>query len=136
MKNWLNYIIIVLILIISSNLVKANNNYYSLFSDIMGNSYSAEDFKGKSIFDFDVPTLDDKTISLNTYRGKKAYLIVNVASKWGLTKSNYKELNDLYLLHKDDGLEILGFPSADFGGQEFSENKDIKEFTCSEKVYI
>jgi glutathione peroxidase-family protein len=37
-------------------------------------------------------------------------------------------------LHKDDGLEILGFPSANFGGQEFADNKDIKAFTCSEKV--
>lgn len=47
----------------------------------MGNSISADDFKDKTIFDFDVPTLDDKQISLSTYRGKKAYLIVNVASK-------------------------------------------------------
>ena len=127
--NWL-----ILVLLISSYFVKANN-FYSIFSDIMGNSVSAADFKDKTIFDFDVPTLDDTTVSLSTYRGKKAYLLVNVASKWGLTASNYKELNDLYLLHKNDGLEILGFPSADFGGQEFPENKDIKKFTCSEKVW-
>ena len=101
----------------------------------MGNGVSsADDFKDKTIFDFEVPTLDETTVSLSNYRGKKAYLIVNVASQWGLTKSNYKELNDLYKLHKDDGLEILGFPSANFGGQEFADNKDIKAFTCSEKV--
>ena len=102
----------------------------------MGNSASnTDEFKGKTIFDFDAPTLDEKTVSLSQYKGKKAYLLVNVASHCGLTHGNYKELNDLYKLHKDDGLEILAFPSDNFGGQEFKDNKQIQEFTCSEKVY-
>ena len=102
----------------------------------MGNASSnPDDYKGKTIFDYEAPTLDDKTVSLSEYKGKKAYLVVNVASHCGLTNGNYKELNDLYNLHKDDGLEILAFPSDNFGGQEFQDNNKIKEFTCSAKVY-
>lgn len=37
---------------------------------------------GKSIFDFTVNSImNDKPVSLSTFRGKKAYLVVNVASK-------------------------------------------------------
>ena len=35
----------------------------------------------RTIFDFDVATLTGETISLSKYRGKKAYLVVNVASQ-------------------------------------------------------
>jgi hypothetical protein len=54
---------------------------------IMGNSKSFQkDVLGASgkiatsIFDFMMPTASGETVSLATYRGKKAYLIVNVAS--------------------------------------------------------
>jgi hypothetical protein len=51
----------------------------------------------QSIFDFEVKSLDsDDTIHLSSLRGKKAYLIVNVASECGLTSRNYDELNQLY----------------------------------------
>lgn len=51
-----------------------------------------------SIFDFSVPVNDDgKTlVSLSEYKGKKAYLVVNVACKCGLTDKNYAQLQDLY----------------------------------------
>lgn len=50
-----------------------------------------------SIFDFKVPVGDgDSTVSLAEYKGKKAYLVVNVACKCGLTDKNYAELQDLY----------------------------------------
>jgi hypothetical protein len=35
----------------------------------------------KSIFEFDVETITGETVSMNTYKGKKAYIIVNVASQ-------------------------------------------------------
>lgn len=55
-------------------------------------------------------------------------LIVNVASKCGFTKGNYKELNELYGKYKDQGLAILGFPCNQFGHQEPGCEVDIKEF--------
>jgi hypothetical protein len=50
----------------------------------------------KSIFEFDVEGIDEKDLSLSTFRGKKAYLVVNVASQCGLTNKNYAELQELY----------------------------------------
>jgi hypothetical protein len=50
----------------------------------------------KSIFEFDVEGIDEKALSLSNYKGKKAYLIVNVASQCGLTSKNYAELQELY----------------------------------------
>lgn len=51
----------------------------------------------KSIFDFTVDSIDDgNPVSLANYKGKKAYLVVNVASKCGLTNRNYAELQELY----------------------------------------
>jgi hypothetical protein len=50
-----------------------------------------------SIFDFTVNSIDDGSpTNLAEYKGKKAYLVVNVASKCGLTDRNYAELQDLY----------------------------------------
>jgi glutathione peroxidase len=49
---------------------------------------------------------------------KKAYLFVNVASKWGLTDRDYKQLVQIHKDWKDKGLEILAFPCNQFMGQE------------------
>lgn len=35
----------------------------------------------QSIFEFNVETITGETVSMNNYRGKKAYVIVNVASQ-------------------------------------------------------
>jgi len=81
-----------------------------------------------NIFDFNVIDIDGNEKSLNDYKGK-VMLIVNVASKCGLTKQ-YKGLETLYKNHQESGLEILGFPCNQFLGQEPLEEKGIKEF-CS-----
>lgn len=99
----------------------------------MGNAESNTEYDQKSIFDFTVKTIDGQEVSLSTYKGKKAYLIVNVASQWGLTATNYKELNQLHVLYPDD-LQILAFPTRDFGGQEFKTNEEIKDFVCSASI--
>lgn len=65
---------------------------------------------------------------LSEYQGKKAYLFVNVASNCGFTGPNYKELQELYEQYGDDGLEILGFPCNQFGGQEAACELDISTF--------
>uniref|UniRef100_A0A6N2MM26 Glutathione peroxidase n=1 Tax=Salix viminalis TaxID=40686 RepID=A0A6N2MM26_SALVM len=69
-------------------------------------------------------------MSLSEYSGK-VLLIVNVASKCGLTHSNYKELNVLYEKYKNQGFEILAFPCNQFAGQEPGSNEEIKDTVCT-----
>lgn len=59
--------------------------------------------------------------------GGKVLLVVNVASHCGFTPQ-YEGLEKLYRTYKDRGLVVLGFPSADFGGQEFDEEEKIATF--------
>lgn len=61
-------------------------------------------------------------------------MIVNVASQCGFTKSNYKELNELYAKYSQKGLAILGFPCNQFGHQEPGCSVDIKEFMKKNNV--
>ena len=68
------------------------------------------------------------TATLADYQGKVA-LIVNVASKCGLTPQ-YEALEKLYRLKKAEGLEILGFPANNFLEQEPGTNDEIEQF-CS-----
>lgn len=57
----------------------------------------------------------------------KAYLIVNTASKCGLTPQ-YEGLQALYSKYKDQGLEILGFPANEFLAQEPGSDDEIQSF--------
>src|SRR5882757_3460946 len=66
--------------------------------------------------------------SLADYSGK-VLLIVNVASKCGLTPQ-YTGLEALYQQFKDRGFVVLGFPANDFAGQEPGSNDEIAKF-CS-----
>ena len=87
----------------------------------------------KSIYDIKVKTITDQPVSLSQYKGK-VLLIVNTASKCGYTPQ-YAGLQKIYENYKKDGLEILGFPSNDFGGQEPGANKEIKNF-CELKYKV
>lgn len=82
----------------------------------------------KSLYDFKVKDIDEKEFDMSSLKGKKV-LIVNVASKCGLTPQ-YELLEELYKTHKDQGFIIIGFPSNNFNGQEPGTNEEIKEF-CS-----
>jgi glutathione peroxidase len=82
----------------------------------------------KSVYDFKVKDIDGKDVPLSKFKGK-VLLVVNVASKCGLTPQ-YKGLQALYDEKKKDGLVILGFPANNFGGQEPGAETEIKEF-CS-----
>lgn len=57
----------------------------------------------------------------------KAVLVVNVASKCGFTRQ-YAGLEELYGKYREDGLEILGVPCNQFGGQEPGADEEIAEF--------
>jgi glutathione peroxidase len=82
----------------------------------------------KTIYQFEVETINGEKISLEEYKGK-VVLIVNVASKCGFTPQ-YEGLQALYTKYEDQGFVVLGFPCNQFRNQEPGTNKEIKEF-CS-----
>lgn len=86
-----------------------------------------------SIYDIPVKTIDGEETNLGAYKGK-TLLIVNVASKCGLTPQ-YEGLEKLYEEYRGKGFEVLGFPSNDFKGQEPGTEEEIKEF-CAANYYV
>ena len=79
-----------------------------------------------SIYDLSLARLDGTPQTLGDYAGK-VMLVVNVASKCGLTPQ-YEGLERLYATYRDRGLVVLGFPCNDFAGQEPGSEGDIAEF--------
>ena len=79
----------------------------------------------KTIYDYKIKSLEGGTIDFSQYRGKKI-LIVNTASKCGYTPQ-YAGLEKLYEQYKDK-LVVIGFPSDNFGGQEYQDDKEIASF--------
>lgn len=61
-------------------------------------------------------------------------LLVNVASHCGNTPQ-YAPLQTLYEKYRAQGFYILGFPSPQFGGQEFADEKDVTAF-CTNEYHI
>ena len=85
------------------------------------------------LHDIPLKNIDGEATSLAPYKGK-VMLIVNVASKCGLTPQ-YEALEALHRKHKDAGLVVLGFPCNQFGNQEPGSTAEIKEF-CSLKFNV
>ena len=81
-----------------------------------------------SIYEIPVQTIQGKDASLGEFRGK-VILVVNVASKCGLTPQ-YEGLEKLYEQFRGQGLVIAGFPANDFKSQEPGTNEEIQSF-CS-----
>ena len=79
-----------------------------------------------SVYDFTVNDIHGKPVKLDKYRGK-LLLIVNTASECGFTPQ-YKGLEAMYEKLHDKGLEVLGFPCNQFGGQEPGGEKEIAQF--------
>jgi glutathione peroxidase len=79
-----------------------------------------------STHDFTATAADGGQIPLSDYAGK-VMLIVNVASKCGLTPQ-YEGLEALYRDAKDRGLEVVGFPCNQFREQEPGTDAEIQEF--------
>lgn len=71
-------------------------------------------------------TIDGAPATLGDYAGK-VLLVVNVASKCGLTPQ-YEGLEKLYKEKRAAGLEVLGFPANDFKQQEPGSDAEIKQF--------
>jgi glutathione peroxidase len=82
-----------------------------------------------SIHDIPVRRITGEDTKLGEYRGK-VLLVVNVASKCGLTKQ-YESLEKLYRDYRDRGLVVAGFPANDFREQEPGSNAEIESFCTS-----
>jgi len=81
-----------------------------------------------NIFDAEIATLAGEPSSLQPYEGK-ALLLVNVASKCGLTPQ-YAGLEELQKKYEERGFSVLGFPCNQFLGQEPGSPEEIQTF-CS-----
>jgi glutathione peroxidase len=81
-----------------------------------------------SLKDIPLNTLDGEPTTLGELSGK-AVLIVNVASKCGMTPQ-YTALEQIHERYADQGFSVLGVPCNQFAGQEPGTAEEIKEF-CS-----
>ncbi|HRD27851.1 MAG TPA: glutathione peroxidase, partial [Caulobacter sp.] len=77
-------------------------------------------------YDYDFTAIDGSALPMTTFRDK-VVLVVNVASKCGLTPQ-YDGLEQLYRDHRDQGLVVLGVPCNQFAGQEPGTEGEIAEF--------
>lgn len=82
-----------------------------------------------SIYDYTLNTLDGGELDLESFRGE-AVLVVNVASKCGLTPQ-YEALEALHRKYEGRGLTVLGVPCNQFGGQEPGTPGEIRDFCSS-----
>lgn len=67
-----------------------------------------------------------KPTTLSDY-GDKVIMLVNVASKCGLTPQ-YEGLEKIYEKYQDKGFLVIGFPANEFAAQEPGTNAEIQEF--------
>ncbi|CQD43685.1 glutathione peroxidase [Yersinia mollaretii] len=78
------------------------------------------------IYSIPVNTIDHQSVQLEKYKGS-VLLVVNVASQCGLTQQ-YEGLENLYKTYREQGFEVLGFPSNEFAGQEPGSDEEIQAF--------
>ena len=86
-----------------------------------------------SIFEQQINTLEGEPADLSQFAGK-ATLVVNVASKCGLTPQ-YEGLQKLYEQYQDRGFAVVGFPCNQFMGQEPGTAEEIREF-CDSTYHV
>ena len=82
-----------------------------------------------SLTDLDVETLQGEKTTFGELTGGRTTLLVNVASKCGLTPQ-YAGLEELHETYADRGFAVVGVPCNQFGGQEPGSAEEIAEF-CS-----
>ena len=85
---------------------------------------------GSAFFNFPAAKLDGAEVAKlgDLVNDKKAVLVVNVASEWGVTVRDYTQLVQMHKDYKDRGFEILAFPCNQFGSQEPSDAEWILNF--------
>ncbi|KMZ78466.1 hypothetical protein PVIIG_01244 [Plasmodium vivax India VII] len=125
MKLFLFSLLFVVLLILRRNPA----NMFSFFKKI---TVSKGELR-PSIYDYHVKKLDGTTVPMSTYKNK-VLLIVNSASKCGLTRKHVDQLNELHDRLNERGLEILAFPTSQFLSQEFPNTCDISSFNEKNKI--
>ena len=78
------------------------------------------------VYDIPVQKITGEDTSLAEFKGK-VLLVVNVASKCGLTPQ-YEGLEKIYEQYRGQGLVVAGFPANDFKSQEPGTNEEIQSF--------
>ena len=78
------------------------------------------------ILDIPVRKITGEETTLAEFKGK-VLLVVNVASKCGLTPQ-YEALENIYESYKRQGLVVVGFPANDFKAQEPGTDAEIQAF--------
>jgi glutathione peroxidase len=78
------------------------------------------------IFDIPVRKITGEETTLIEFKGK-VLLVVNVASKCGLTPQ-YEALENIYESYERQGLVVVGFPANDFKAQEPGTDEEIQAF--------
>lgn len=96
------------------------------FSPFFNFSENKQKFMADEIYEIPVKMIDGTETNLSEYKDK-VLLVVNVASKCGLTPQ-YEGLQKLYDKYKDKNFEILGFPANNFMGQEPGTEEEIRDF--------
>jgi glutathione peroxidase len=81
------------------------------------------------VLDVPIARLDGTPGTLREIVGSNAALVVNVASRCGLTPQ-YEALERLQETYGDAGLTVVGVPCNQFGGQEPGTSEEIATF-CS-----
>src|SRR5262249_14940620 len=84
----------------------------------------------QGVYDFTMMAIDGSPKPLVDFRGK-ALLVVNTASKCGLTPQ-YAALETLFERYKGRGFEVLAFPANNFAFQEPGSNETIQQFCSTE----
>ena len=92
----------------------------------VGSAVGGTSAQQASFYDLPARALDGKPASLTPYRGTVS-VVVNVASFCGYTPQ-YAGLEKLYREMKGKGVNVLGFPSNDFGEQEPGTAQEIATF--------
>lgn len=81
------------------------------------------------IYSIPVKKIDGTETNLGEFKDK-VLLVVNVASKCGLTPQ-YEGLENLYESYRDKGFEVLGFPANNFLAQEPGTEEEIQDFCAT-----
>ncbi len=82
--------------------------------------------EAKSVHDFELKDSAGKTVKMSDFKGKPV-LLVNIATRCGYT-GQLEGLEKLHDKYKEKGLQVVGIPSNDFGGQTPESNEEVVKF--------